>query len=285
MCYDSAAQRTILQGGTWNVFETIGATWAWDGVEWTQEPETPARSDVGLAFDSSRGRRVLFGGFFMVTRFEYLNFADTWESSAGMPWQLVDETGPGARFDVMMAYDAARDEIVLFGGRSTDFPGVIDAFTWVRRRTVIEDGPAIVTHPQDAEIPLHGQVSFMVEATGELLRYQWRKDGVPIQDSRGVEGARTSVLTISDAEVTDEGTYDVVVSNPCTSVTSEPATLTVTGRCPGDFNADGVLNSQDFFDFVNAFFQELPEADFDESGTIDSADFFAYLEAFFGECV
>jgi hypothetical protein len=59
----------------------------------------------------------------------------------------------------------------------------------------------------------------------------------------------------------------------------------VSGRFPSaDFNADGILNSQDFFDFVNAFFQELLEADFDESGTIDSADFLTYLETYFGEC-
>jgi hypothetical protein len=284
MCYDPVAQRIVLQGGFWNVFDVIGATWVWDGVEWVYESGAPRRSDVGLAFDTHRGRRVLFGGTLMNSHFpeNWRFYGDTYESSAGMPWQLVDETGPGLRYDVMMAYDAAREEMVLFGG-SIEFPKEIDGFTWVRRRVVIE-GPAIVTHPQDAEVPLHGDVSFMVEATGELLRYQWRKDGAPIQDSRRIEGARTNVLTISDAGLADEGEYDVVVTNPCESVTSEAATLTITNRCPGDFNDDGVLNSQDFFDYLAAFFTLAPAADFDGSGTIDSADFFAFLEAFFGEC-
>jgi hypothetical protein len=77
--------------------------------------------------------------------------------------------------------------------------------------------------------------------------------------------------------------YDVVVSNPCTSATSDPATLTVSS-CPADFNLDGVQNTQDYFDFVNAFFASAPSADFDHSGVVDSSDFFAFLTAFFAGC-
>jgi hypothetical protein len=54
--------------------------------------------------------------------------------------------------------------------------------------------------------------------------------------------------------------------------------------CPADFNDDGGVNSQDFFDFLGAFFVQDPSADFNSSGSVDSQDFFDFLAAFFGGC-
>jgi probable HAF family extracellular repeat protein len=56
-------------------------------------------------------------------------------------------------------------------------------------------------------------------------------------------------------------------------------------RCAADFNDDFLINSQDFFEFLTAFFAAEPGADFDGSGSIDSADFFAFTDAFLaGAC-
>lgn len=46
-----------------------------------------------------------------------------------------------------------------------------------------------------------------------------------------------------------------------------------------DFNGDGVVNSQDLFDFLQAFFAS--DADFNGDGVTNSQDFFDYLAAFF----
>jgi hypothetical protein len=54
--------------------------------------------------------------------------------------------------------------------------------------------------------------------------------------------------------------------------------------CPADFNHDGVANSADFFDFLNAFFTGNPAADFNNSGSVNSQDFFDFLVAFFAGC-
>ena len=54
--------------------------------------------------------------------------------------------------------------------------------------------------------------------------------------------------------------------------------------CRGDFNADGSLNSQDFFDFLNGFFALDAGADFNADGAINSQDFFDFLAAFFAGC-
>ncbi len=56
------------------------------------------------------------------------------------------------------------------------------------------------------------------------------------------------------------------------------------GACPADYNHDGAVNSQDFFDLVSAFFAGAPNADFNHDGVVNSQDFFDFLAAFFAGC-
>jgi hypothetical protein len=51
-----------------------------------------------------------------------------------------------------------------------------------------------------------------------------------------------------------------------------------------DFNGDNAINSQDFFDFLGAFFALAPAADFNRDGAVNSQDFFDFLGAFFAGC-
>jgi hypothetical protein len=53
-------------------------------------------------------------------------------------------------------------------------------------------------------------------------------------------------------------------------------------RCDCDWNADSTLNSQDFFDFLSAFF--AGSADFNMDAVTNSQDFFDFLTCFFGGC-
>lgn len=54
--------------------------------------------------------------------------------------------------------------------------------------------------------------------------------------------------------------------------------------CPSDFNSDGMSNSQDFFDFITAFFAGEPRADFNNDGVTNSQDFFDFITTFFAGC-
>jgi probable HAF family extracellular repeat protein len=59
----------------------------------------------------------------------------------------------------------------------------------------------------------------------------------------------------------------------------EPAT-----GCAADFNLDAIVNSQDFFDFLQDFFVGSAAADFNADTVVNSQDFFDFLTAFFAGC-
>jgi len=54
--------------------------------------------------------------------------------------------------------------------------------------------------------------------------------------------------------------------------------------CRADFNGDMFVNSQDFFDFIVAFFAQAPSADFNNDTFVNSQDFFDFVVAFFAGC-
>lgn len=120
--FDSDRQCCVLFGGQ-GLAAGAGAgrefsdTWAFDGTYWTQlEDIGPAdRLQHATAFDSTRARLVLFGGF-RATDGSVLG--DTWEWD-GTAWTQTEETGPPPRAAAAMAYDSATGVTVLFGGQVT----------------------------------------------------------------------------------------------------------------------------------------------------------------------
>jgi hypothetical protein len=78
LAYDPSRTRVVLFGGTAGtaVGQDSDETWEWDGTTWAQVAVSGPlpRHYHRLAYDSARGRLVLFGGAFNVT-----GVADTWE--------------------------------------------------------------------------------------------------------------------------------------------------------------------------------------------------------------
>ncbi|MGE3108772.1 MAG: GC-type dockerin domain-anchored protein [Phycisphaerales bacterium] len=88
-------------------------------------------------------------------------------------------------------------------------------------------------------------------------------------------GRQLTSITFSDRSNTIAG-YAIIAASVLDNAGAPP--------CPGDFNGDGFVNSQDFFDFLVAFFSLAPSADFNNDGSINSQDFFDFLVAFFAGC-
>lgn len=94
----------------------------------------------------------------------------------------------------------------------------------------ITPATAITTQPVNQSACTGSAVNFTVTATGAGLTYQWRKGGV------NIAGATSATYNIAAAAAGDAGSYDVVVTGTCGSVTSNAATLTL--------NAAPVINTQ-----------------------------------------
>jgi len=82
--------------------------------------------------------------------------------------------------------------------------------------------PTITTHPVSLSVNVGQPASFTVVAGGTApLSYQWKKNGTDIP------GASTATFYVNSVQMSDAGSYLVVVSNSMGSVTSSVATLTV----------------------------------------------------------
>jgi hypothetical protein len=123
----------------------------------------------------------------------------------------------------------------------------------------------------------HGGAYLFSGATGRLLRSMRS----PAPQASGAYG--TTVAAIPDFN--NDGRWDFCVgSNECpgTCLPQERGRVYVYPSCAADFNADGVVNSGDVFDFLGVFFGG--RADFNRDGATNSQDLFEFLTAFFAGC-
>ncbi|MBN1129947.1 MAG: immunoglobulin domain-containing protein [Chitinispirillaceae bacterium] len=82
--------------------------------------------------------------------------------------------------------------------------------------------PSITTQPESKTVDSGAAVTFTVVASGvPAPTYQWKKDGT------NIEGATSASYTITSTVPADAGSYTVAVTNSVTTVTSNPAVLTV----------------------------------------------------------
>lgn len=106
------------------------STWEFDGSTWrniqtASAPEPRYRHQ--LLYDSKRERVLLFGGVSinLPTRF----FSDLWQYD-GVDWRLIETTtSPPGRIDFGLAYHAAADRVILFGGEGAE-PYLDDTWTF-----------------------------------------------------------------------------------------------------------------------------------------------------------
>ncbi len=85
----------------------------------------------------------------------------------------------------------------------------------------IQSAPKVVSQSADVTVCRGDSMSLSVQAVGDQLSYQWRKDGVAIN------GATDSSYSVSSMTVSRAGSYEVVIDGACTNgVTSKPIRVT-----------------------------------------------------------
>ena len=134
LTYDRTTQKTVLFGGA-HVLELYGDLWEYDSasntwflaVQYTPNVTPNKRTDHAMAFGPHGGESLMIGGIEVSGAYQ----PETWTyTSAPRSWgQPVVTLFPAARKDHTLAWDAARDRIVMFGGIFAD--GTVTNETWV----------------------------------------------------------------------------------------------------------------------------------------------------------
>jgi Kelch motif len=123
--YDAAQGEFVIYGGFTftNAVTRLGDVWAWNGRRWRFVGDTGVRKiTAALAFDSARGRLLMFGG--AGDGEEMDGQLRVLESGA---WRTIQDAPAMTRSDASFVYDSKRDRAVLFGGRHAE---ILFADTW-----------------------------------------------------------------------------------------------------------------------------------------------------------
>ena len=108
-------------------------------------------------------------------------------------------------------------------------PGSANSLTGIG--ILVEDAdPAITSQPVGLTLTAGANTNLSITAIGSgPLTYQWKTNGVSLVNGAKYSGVNTNILTITNTQPGDSGTYVVTVSNTVTSATvdSVPAQVNV----------------------------------------------------------
>lgn len=175
-----------------------------------------------------------------------------------------------------------RDTSVGAPGAMIGDPRTVEVWVFPREVGVDADRRARFDAPPHTGV-WEGEI-VQVDPTGEerpLGGMRWTAIGEPDGRGLGVEDRFRASVPLREAGGRSFEVFLVAVGLGGPDTTSR--ILVDLGEvCAADWNGDGLVSSQDFFDFLHAFF--ALEADFNADGVTNSQDFFDFLSAFFGGC-
>jgi hypothetical protein len=153
-----------------------------------------------------------------------------WYRLVSNQWSVISgATNPSLRLESIAASDAGDYRCVVSNPRGT-------VTSRVARLDVVSL-PVLEPLPESTVAALGSNVTLSVIVQGTPpWRYQWRKNGV------NIPGATNATYTIPNVQLSDGGSYCVVVGNVFGVVTSDPTLLVIAVPQvpPGDDFADGV---------------------------------------------
>ncbi len=255
-------------------------TWGWDGAAWQRLAESPGTiaADTQLAFDSDRGRVVMFIG----------RAAQTWEWDGGH-WTQMASIVPAPRLRYAMSYDPGRRRTLIVGGV---FANGLTYFhdTWAWNGA---SWASIATQSTSVDFGLGydpvREVSVLVDQQGV---YELAREGGWHAVSHGGLVSRPSASLVNHAQ---SGHLLIVGgyadgAHPIEQTEHVP----IVRGCPVCYpNCDNsaappTLNVNDFQCFLNRFAKGDPYANCDHSTaapTLTAADFHCFLNQFVAGCV
>jgi hypothetical protein len=131
LAVDPLLGQAVLAGGDHIMQVPSNETWLFDGAVWRLGSVGPRTSNHAMTFDPRRQRIVVFGGGTDPAAVSAID--DTLEFN-GTSWtELTFAASPPARMSHAMVADTARNNIVMFGGKTADDIGTPLAIndTWV----------------------------------------------------------------------------------------------------------------------------------------------------------
>ena len=118
------------------------------------------------------------------------------------------------------------DDVAVFAGALT--PAQIVTVMGGDFSAFIGGPPGIVSQPQDQTVPQGSTATFSVGADGQApFQYQWYFNGTNKLSAAANPTATNATLVLTDLQVSQSGSYSLLVSNALGSVTSQPAKLVV----------------------------------------------------------
>ena len=220
MAYDGDTKQVVLFGGylvdpATGTLTPSDQTWLWDGSNWhmAQPVSRPSpRAGASAAYDSTRHRVVLFGGYggprcAADPVHACSDQSDTWTWD-GSSWSLAATSGPRARAVTGLADDPATHTVVLFGGAfdhsnatySTSYETwTWNGTTWTQQHPTTAPGARIraAMSEEGSGLSLFGGESLSAPGLG-LVDDTWTWDGSAWHQLQSVPSARDGVATAYD---------------------------------------------------------------------------------------
>ena len=187
--------------------------WEWDGNRWQDltpprplgarscaTHEVSARTSHSLTYDPVARRVLMFGGVSNDTTDAHPRSLWSWD---GRHWRCPTPNGPPGRADAFLGFDAARNRLVLFGGRvfgqGRSAQMLLDTWEWDGQRWTLIDtaGPGPPIHgaigydPVRRRVVMHGGAgrTGVLRDTWEWTGERWQEITTQGVDTNGIGDA------------------------------------------------------------------------------------------------
>jgi len=195
---DAGDYSVVVTNGAGSVTSASATLTVWASPTITAQPQ-------------SRTNVVGTPGTFSVTATGTAPLSYQWRFNGA---NIANATGSNLTLSNIQATDAGNYSVVLTNIAGITISAVAVLTVWTP--------PSITTPPQNCTNVVGTTAQFTVSASGTApLNYQWQFNGA------NIGGANGSSLTLQNVQVTDAGSYVVIVTNTAGAATSAAATLTV----------------------------------------------------------